>query len=435
MEAVKKKILVVEDDKYVINLISNALSTLSLDYFLACNGKDALEILERYPDQVSLIILDWIMPLMGGIEFANIIRNDKRFKDIPIIMQTSKKDQSDLKQAYDIDIQHYLIKPYTAKVLLSAVKQSLREIRKKDYIVMEAKSMVDSVISYTKSKLLSTLKKVDLDLKSYREINRFYLESLSCTNLEELTELILSCVTAFEFESSIDAGYDDLGKKLRCSIKLSSQEVVNLSDRGIKSSLDEMILSKTLDKGEVLEQSTYTAIPSNNKKVAILIRNTPGDEKEKKIALKIVTSLIEQFEMRLEHFENQSEIRKKSSQLEGIIKACAEELDAVNNNYQDMKERQMDLIEGLAACVIPRIPDLDEKQAEKIAQILGEQVIKSMELFSEDQITDQKFNITIKKLQNAIKNKAKEDSNRLEPGKMAGTSQNEIDDLLSSFGM
>ncbi|MDH5560930.1 MAG: response regulator, partial [Deltaproteobacteria bacterium] len=282
MEAVKKKILVVEDDKYVINLISNALSTLSLDYFLACNGKDALEILERYPDQVSLIILDWIMPLMGGIEFANIIRNDKRFKDIPIIMQTSKKDQSDLKQAYDIDIQHYLIKPYTAKVLLSAVKQSLREIRKKDYIVMEAKSMVDSVISYTKSKLLSTLKKVDLDLKSYREINRFYLESLSCTNLEELTELILSCVTAFEFESSIDAGYDDLGKKLRCSIKLSSQEVVNLSDRGIKSSLDEMILSKTLDKGEVLEQSTYTAIPSNNKKVAILIRNTPGDEKEKK---------------------------------------------------------------------------------------------------------------------------------------------------------
>ncbi|MDH5560835.1 MAG: hypothetical protein OEY59_08275, partial [Deltaproteobacteria bacterium] len=201
------------------------------------------------------------------------------------------------------------------------------------------------------------------------------------------------------------------------------------------SSLDEMILSKTLDKGEVLEQSTYTAIPSNNKKVAILIRNTPGDEKEKKIALKIVTSLIEQFEMRLEHFENQSEIRKKSSQLEGIIKACAEELDAVNNNYQDMKERQMDLIEGLAACVIPRIPDLDEKQAEKIAQILGEQVIKSMELFSEDQITDQKFNITIKKLQNAIKNKAKEDSNRLEPGKMAGTSQNEIDDLLSSFGM
>ena len=130
----------------------------------------------------------------------------------------------------------------------------------------------------------------------------------------------------------------------------------------------------------------------------------------------------------------EARVEARTSQIKGVVMSCSAELEQVNETYQSMKEKQMDLMESIESSVLAETEGLNESQISQIKNAISSELVKSMNLYSEDQITDQKFMLTMMSLNELFGNKSTEDEN-LKPGQLSGTSQDEVDDLLGSLGL
>ncbi|MFT7185800.1 MAG: hypothetical protein ACI84K_001183 [Pseudohongiellaceae bacterium] len=129
----------------------------------------------------------------------------------------------------------------------------------------------------------------------------------------------------------------------------------------------------------------------------------------------------------------EARVDARTSQIKGVVLSCSKELEHVNTTYQTMKEKQMDLMESIEASVLAETKGLNELQISQVKRTISSELVKSMNLYSEDQITDQKFMLTMMSLNELFGSKSVEDEN-LKPGQLSGTSQDEVDDLLGSLG-
>ncbi len=130
--AMKKQqfsLLVVEDDDVDVMNIKRALKKNELDvpYDRAANGLEALEILnQKFQAKGNLekmvILLDLNMPKMNGIEFLRILRNDDRFRALPVIVLTTSAQQQDLEAAYNLNVAGYIVKPVEFQSFVEAMK-------------------------------------------------------------------------------------------------------------------------------------------------------------------------------------------------------------------------------------------------------------------------------------------------------------------------
>lgn len=130
----------------------------------------------------------------------------------------------------------------------------------------------------------------------------------------------------------------------------------------------------------------------------------------------------------------EARVEARTSQIKGVVLSCSKELEQVNTTYQNMKEKQMDLMESIESSVLSETEGLSESQISQIKNAISSELVKSMNLYSEDQITDQKFMLTMMSLNELFGSKSTEDEN-LKPGQLSGTSQDEVDDLLGSLGL
>ena len=421
-----KTILVVDDDPTNLEIIIELLEDEGFNILKAQNGKEALNILETTEHAIKLLVLDWMMPEMSGIELLEIIKTDSRFKEIPVIMQTAKAYSEDMVTGIEKGATQYLTKPFSKDVLLSMVNSTLEKHEQFDKMserVLSQKKMIRE----TAASILKREELMKFDLNTYQTFNDFFMKSLTCKDHDEIATLLLETANRFSFKSS---GEKEEDRKLRCSIRLASEKEVNVSDRGMDSSMDKMILQKAMESDKIIQSDNYTALASKNKRTAILIRNTPTDEEEAGKAINIISILLEMFEQRLMHFENElaisnknSALEKKNSQITHVIRCCSTELDNVNKTYQQMKERQMELMEVMANTIIAGTPGLNDTQQEQIKAAVGSQLMKLMDLYSADQITDQTFLLTIQELK------------KLLPEQLGGASQDSIDELLASLRM
>lgn len=115
----KISVLVVDDDKSISNLVRNVLKNLGFGNIIVVhNAVEGLQVLEK--NSIDLIIADWEMQPMSGVEMTRKIRNmdsNKRF--VPIIMLTGHGERHEIELARDCGITEYLIKPFSAKTLCS----------------------------------------------------------------------------------------------------------------------------------------------------------------------------------------------------------------------------------------------------------------------------------------------------------------------------
>lgn len=117
----KNKILVVDDDNEIRNLLEICLSNEGFSVVKACDGQDALDILEK--EEFQLIILDVMMPKLNGIEACSQIR---RNLNIPIFMLSAKSEDMDKIQGIMTGADDYITKPFNTLELLVRVKALLR---------------------------------------------------------------------------------------------------------------------------------------------------------------------------------------------------------------------------------------------------------------------------------------------------------------------
>lgn len=119
-----KELLIVDDDLVTLAKVSTFLSKSGYKTFTADNGQAAFEILQK--ENISLIIVDVLMPIMGGIDFLKKVRAEKKYYSMPIIMLTAMSDISDKYIGFDAGADDYITKPFEVLELLLRVQALLK---------------------------------------------------------------------------------------------------------------------------------------------------------------------------------------------------------------------------------------------------------------------------------------------------------------------
>jgi len=123
------KILVVDDDKTTRKILGLYLKAKGYDVEYAENGLDAMEKLGTA--QVNLVMTDLNMPYMDGLELIRTIRADSALGHLPILMITTEADEEEKRKAIEAGANGYLVKPVSADMVTSNIKDILAEIFKK----------------------------------------------------------------------------------------------------------------------------------------------------------------------------------------------------------------------------------------------------------------------------------------------------------------
>jgi len=105
----KLKILFVEDEQELLNIISDTLGKLGIRYRLASNGKEGLEILESDPE-IDLVVTDINMPVMNGLDMIKQIR--KSGKDIACIVMSAHSEEDFINKSKELGVKDYILKPF-----------------------------------------------------------------------------------------------------------------------------------------------------------------------------------------------------------------------------------------------------------------------------------------------------------------------------------
>jgi DNA-binding response OmpR family regulator len=114
-------ILVVDDEPKILEVVVSFLESKGFVAFHAENGRQAFEVFDR--ENISLVILDLMLPDMSGVEVCRVIRRQSR---VPIIMLTAKVEENDLLQGLQTGADDYITKPFSLKVLYARVEAVLR---------------------------------------------------------------------------------------------------------------------------------------------------------------------------------------------------------------------------------------------------------------------------------------------------------------------
>jgi len=118
-----KPVLVADDIQPARETMVNILRVLGFKNIIqAANGEEAWELLQDNPD-VELIISDWKMPRMDGIEFLRKLRRESKWQDVPFLFVTSKSEREDVALASDLGISGYLVKPVTIGSFIEKLKK------------------------------------------------------------------------------------------------------------------------------------------------------------------------------------------------------------------------------------------------------------------------------------------------------------------------
>lgn len=115
-------VIIADDSMVVRSIVARAITPLGYRPLPAVNGKAAIEILEKSGNGVGLILMDWNMPVLDGIQALSEIKADRRFSSIPVIMLTSESDDNKVKQAFVSGAAAYVKKPFTPDELVQTIR-------------------------------------------------------------------------------------------------------------------------------------------------------------------------------------------------------------------------------------------------------------------------------------------------------------------------
>ena len=121
----RKKILVVDDEKDLANIVKFRLEANNYEVIAAYDGNEGLE--KARSVKPDLIILDLMLPKIDGYKVCGLLKKDSRFMRIPIIMFTSKAQEEDIKLGQEVGADAYITKPFEPNILLSKIKDLIKE--------------------------------------------------------------------------------------------------------------------------------------------------------------------------------------------------------------------------------------------------------------------------------------------------------------------
>ena len=170
----KDKILIVEDEKDTRFILNKLLSKNDYEVQTTSNGKEALELINTFMPKV--ILADWTMPVMDGIELCNKIKSNEQTKLIYYIILTARSSLNDKIRGLDIGADDFLSKPIENQELLARIRTGIRvhnlqaELRSVEHsrAAVEMACTIGHEINNPLSSLVVSLKNLESELKSLK---------------------------------------------------------------------------------------------------------------------------------------------------------------------------------------------------------------------------------------------------------------------------
>ena len=125
-----KRILVVDDDPELLQLVRVLLARINIHQVVTAENASAAALALRTPPLPDLVILDLMLPDISGVEFLRQMRSKAAFDRVPVLVLSAIIDPDQIRQALDVGADRYLTKPYIANNLLSVVQEILRTGRR-----------------------------------------------------------------------------------------------------------------------------------------------------------------------------------------------------------------------------------------------------------------------------------------------------------------
>lgn len=142
------KILVIDDEEHILELLKFNLELSDFDVCVSSEANEAIELIGR--EKPDLLLLDWMLPKISGIDILRKIRQDENIYDLPVIMLTAKNMEDDKIQGLNFGADDYITKPFSIKELMARINTILRRYRisDKSQSIIEAGNIILNTDQY-----------------------------------------------------------------------------------------------------------------------------------------------------------------------------------------------------------------------------------------------------------------------------------------------
>ncbi|MDR2798207.1 MAG: response regulator transcription factor, partial [Treponema sp.] len=123
---VPHRILIIEDDPDIQDMLSWAMQKEGWKLFMASSGEEGLGLLKQ--ETAACIILDIMLPGMDGFKALKKLKIDARLQNIPVIITTARGEEADIVVGLELGADDYVVKPYSPKVLIARIRAALRRL-------------------------------------------------------------------------------------------------------------------------------------------------------------------------------------------------------------------------------------------------------------------------------------------------------------------
>ncbi|MGB7594102.1 MAG: response regulator transcription factor [Erysipelotrichaceae bacterium] len=219
------KILFVDDESNIRRLVGYDLKTAGYEYTLCEDGQQAYEAALK--DKYDVIVIDWMMPRMSGIELVEKLR--KEGNDAILIMLTAKDEEESLLEAFEAGVDDYVTKPFSSRELMARITAHLRRVGQKQSKTLRFGPIV---MDLTRRDVFIDKQQAELTKKEF-ELLEFFLKN---PNIVLSRDTILNEIWNFDYDG--DTRIVDVHIfKLRSKLQASSASI--RSSRGIGYILEE----------------------------------------------------------------------------------------------------------------------------------------------------------------------------------------------------
>ena len=180
------KIFIIEDEPSIIQLVKHNLEKEGFVVSSSLNGNEGLKELKKF--QPNLLLLDWMLPDLSGIDVCKNIRRDNIFRNLPIIMLTAKGEEEDKIKGLDSGVDDYITKPFSFNELLSRIKAVLR--RSDPKIVSNLLEFEDLKLDRVEKRVFRDKQELKLGPTEFRLLEFFLLNPKRVFSRDQILESV-----------------------------------------------------------------------------------------------------------------------------------------------------------------------------------------------------------------------------------------------------
>jgi DNA-binding response OmpR family regulator len=227
---ISKKILIVDDDEHIRNLLTDLLEKENFMVIACADTEEGYSrIVKSQPD---LVILDVKMPRIGGIELCRLLRENTQTKAIPVIMLTVESSETDKVIGFEVGADDYVTKPFSSRELIARVNSLLRRASRKEEVeIIKIDGIEMNLVSRT---VILSKKQIELRPKEFDLLHMFLKKPNVVLGRDYILESVFNCQAPLATRT-----IDTHIKNLRRALGNWGKRITTVFGRGFKFVPDE----------------------------------------------------------------------------------------------------------------------------------------------------------------------------------------------------